>query len=65
MFEPYCVAENEVKEVYSVEEWVQSPDEGRKDSSAALRMNRSAQHGSGKMQATSLQKYSPIRYIPE
>ena len=26
-----CVAENEVKEVYSVDEWIESIDEGRKE----------------------------------
>ena len=49
-----CVAENEVKEVYTVEEWIQSSDEGRKEFVGSVAQNRSAQHGSVKMQATSL-----------
>lgn len=59
-----CVAENEVKEVYSVDEWIESSDEGRKEfvGSVANEPLRSSWLGQDATEIAA--KYSPIRYIP-
>ena len=60
-----CVAENEVKEVYSVDEWIKSTDEGRKEfvGKVALEPLRSTWLGQDASEIAA--KHSPIRYIPE
>jgi hypothetical protein len=60
-----AVAENEVKEVYCVDEWIESSDEGRKEFIGKVAEEHLRKRWKG-VDATELAaKYSPIRYIPE
>ena len=60
-----CVAENEVKEVYTVEEWIQSSDEGRKEFVGSVAQEPLRSTWLGQDASDIAAKYSPIRYIPE
>ena len=60
-----CVAENEVKEVYSVDEWIESSDEGRKEFVGSIANETLRSTWLGQDASEIAAKYSPIRYIPE
>ena len=60
-----CVAENEVKEVYSVDEWIESTDEGRKEFIGTVATGPIRSKWLGQDASSIAAKYSPIRYIPE
>ena len=60
-----CVAENEVKEVYSVDEWIESIDEGRKEFVGSVAKDPLRSTWLGQEASEIAAKYSPIRYIPE
>ena len=60
-----CVAEDEVKEVYSVDEWIESSDEGRKEFVGRVANEPLRSIWLGQNASDIAAKYSPIRYIPE
>ena len=59
-----CIAENEVKEVYSVEEWVESQDEGRVEFIGHVAPASVRQHWMDTDVSGLLNKYGHLKYIP-
>ncbi len=60
-----CVAENEVKEVYTVHDWIESQDEGRKEFIGEVAAEPIRSKWRGTVADAIAAKYGPIRYIPE
>ena len=60
-----CVAEMEVKQVYSVDQWIESIDEGRKEFVGKIAQEPLRSTWLGQDASSISAKHSPIRYIPE